>query len=91
MKLLKDFFNNNFYFWLLGISFTLISYISIHQSLVENKTYSLIPVFFVKFCLYFLIGQIVKGLTLGKVDLNMQEEVNMQEDLKMMSFTAKDL
>ncbi len=59
MKLLKDFFNNNFYFWLLGISFALISYISIHQSLVENRTYSLIPVFLVKFCLYFLIGQIV--------------------------------
>ena len=59
MKLLKNFFKNNFYFWLLGISFTFISYISIHQSLVVNRTYNLIPYFLIKFCLFFIAGQIV--------------------------------
>ena len=59
MKLLKSFFNNNFYFWFLGLSFVFISYISIHQSLVVNRTYNLIPYFLVKFCLFFITGQIL--------------------------------
>ena len=59
MKLLKNFFNNNVYFWLLGISFAFISYISIYKSLVWNRTYSLIPVFLIQLCIYFLIGQIL--------------------------------
>jgi len=72
MKLLKNFFNNNFYFWLLGISFAFISYISIYQSLVGNRTYSLIPFFLVQLCIYFLIGQILSIFIvklLFKVDL----------------------
>jgi len=58
-QLLKDFFNNNLYFWLLGLSLTFISYISIHQSLVVNRTYNLIPYFLVEFCLLFITGQIL--------------------------------
>ena len=38
MILFKKFFNNTFYFWLLGLSFVLISYISIYNTLVISNS-----------------------------------------------------
>ena len=38
MILFKKFLNNTFYFWLLGLSFVFISYISIYNSLVINNS-----------------------------------------------------
>ena len=38
MILFKNFFNNTFYFWLLGLSFVLISYISIYDTLVISNS-----------------------------------------------------
>tara|TARA_B100001142_G_scaffold329769_1_gene394278 strand:+ start:2049 stop:2423 length:375 start_codon:yes stop_codon:yes gene_type:complete len=37
MIIIKNFLDNNFYFWLLGFSFAFISYISIYDSLVVNN------------------------------------------------------
>ena len=37
MILFKKFFNNTIYFWLLGFSFVMISYISIYDSLIVNN------------------------------------------------------
>ena len=38
MILFKKFFNNTFYFWLLGLSFVLISYVSIYNTLVISNS-----------------------------------------------------
>jgi len=38
MSIIKNFLDNNFYFWLLGFSFALISYISIYDSLVVDNS-----------------------------------------------------
>ena len=37
MSIIKKFLDNNFYFWLLGFSFAIISYVSIYNSLVINN------------------------------------------------------
>ena len=37
MIAIKNLLNNNFYFWLIGLSFVLISYISIYNSLVIDN------------------------------------------------------
>ncbi len=37
MSIIKRFLDNNFYFWLLGFSFAVISYISIYNSLIINN------------------------------------------------------
>ena len=38
MILFKNFFNNTFYFWLLGLSFVFISYIAIYNTLVISNS-----------------------------------------------------
>ena len=38
MSIIKKFLDNNFYFWLLGLSFVVISYFSIYDSLVINNS-----------------------------------------------------
>lgn len=38
MTVIKKFLDNNFYFWLIGFSFALISYVSIYESLVVNNS-----------------------------------------------------
>ena len=37
MSIIKKFLDNNFYFWLLGFSFAIISYVSIYDSLIANN------------------------------------------------------
>ena len=37
MSIIKKILDNNFYFWLLGFSFAIISYVSIYNSLVINN------------------------------------------------------
>ncbi len=72
--MLKVIYNNRFYFWLLFVSMTFISYLSIYESLVINRTYSLIPIFFASYFSLFILFQLTSMFTwiaiLSKFKLN---------------------
>ena len=72
--ILKHIYNNRFYFWLLFVSMTFISYLSIYKSLVIDRTYSLIPVYFLSymslFGLFQLVGILMVIAILSKFKLN---------------------
>ena len=57
--ILKAIYKNRFYFWLLFLSMTFISYMSIYQSLVVNRTYTLVPVYFLSYMSLFSIFQLL--------------------------------
>ena len=57
--ILKAIYKNRFYFWLLFLSMTYISYMSIYQSLVVNRTYTLVPVYFLSYMSLFSIFQLL--------------------------------
>ena len=59
MKLFNLLINNKLYFWLLFISLTLISYVSIFQGLVLNKSYSLIIPYLAFNVSFFLLIQLI--------------------------------
>ncbi len=60
--MIKIIYNNRFYFWILFISMTCISYLSIYQSLVINRTYTLVAVFFLKYISLFFLYQMISML-----------------------------
>ena len=57
--ILKAIYKNRFYFWLLFLSMTFISYMSVYQSLVVNRTYTLVPVYFLSYMSLFSIFQLL--------------------------------
>ena len=61
--MIKSIYNNRFYFWILFVSMTFISYISIYESLVINRTYSLIPLFFISYFSLFMLFQLTSMFT----------------------------
>jgi hypothetical protein len=84
--ILKIIYNNRFYFWLLFISMTFISYLSIYESLVIHRTYSLIPVYFLSYISLFSLLQLLSMLLiiaiLSKFKLN---QINNQQALKILA------
>ena len=60
--MLKIIYNNRFYFWMLFISMTFISYLSIYESLVINRTYSLVIIYFLRYMSLFLLFQLLSML-----------------------------
>jgi hypothetical protein len=60
--MLKIIYNNRFYFWMLFISMTFISYLSIYESLVINRTYSLVIIYFLRHMSLFLLFQLLSML-----------------------------
>ena len=77
--ILKAIYKNRFYFWILFVSMTFISYLSIYQSLVINRTYALIPVYFLSYMSLFSLLQLLSMLiivaVLSKFNLS---EINAQ-------------
>jgi len=61
--MIRSIYNNRFYFWILFVSMTFISYISIYESLVINRTYSLIPLFFISYFSLFMLFQLTSMFT----------------------------
>ena len=61
--MIRSIYNNRFYFWILFVSMTFISYISIYESLVVNRTYSLIPLFFISYFSLFMLFQLTSMFT----------------------------
>ena len=61
--MIRSIYNNRFYFWILFASMTFISYISIYESLVINRTYSLIPLFFISYFSLFMLFQLTSMFT----------------------------
>ena len=61
--MIRSIYNNRFYFWILFVSMTFISYISIYESLVINRTYSLIPLFFISYFSLFILFQLTSMFT----------------------------
>ena len=61
--MIRSIYNNRFYFWILFVSMTFISYISIYESLVINRTYSLIPLFFISYFSSFMLFQLTSMFT----------------------------
>ena len=82
--MIKIIYNNRFYFWILFLSMTSISYLSIYQSLVIKRTYTLIPVFFLKyislFCLYQMISILLVLLIINRFSVN-QVNINASGQL----------
>jgi len=62
--MLRSIYNNRFYFWILFVSMTFISYISIYESLVINRTYTLIPLFFISYFSLFMLFQLTSMFTI---------------------------
>ena len=77
--ILKVIYKNRFYFWVLFVSMTFISYLSIYQSLVINRTYVLIPVYFLSYMSLFgllqLLSMLIVVAVLSKFNLS---EINAQ-------------
>ena len=77
--ILRTVYNNRFYFWLLFVSMTFISYLSIYESLVIHRTYTLIPIYFLSYISLFSLFQLLSMLiiisVLSKFKLN---EINKQ-------------
>ena len=61
--MIRSIYNNRFYFWILFVSMTFISYLSIYESLVINRTYSLIPLFFISYFSLFMLFQLTSIFT----------------------------
>lgn len=61
--MLRAIYKNRFYFWILFVSMTFISYLSIYESLVINRTYSLIPIFFISYFSLFILFQLTSMFT----------------------------
>lgn len=60
--ILKAIYKNRFYFWILFFSMTFISYLSIYKSLVIDRTYSLIPFYFLSYMSLFSLLQLLSIL-----------------------------
>ena len=77
--ILKAIYKNRFYFWILFVSMTFISYLSIYKSLVIDRTYALIPVYFLSYMSLFSLLQLLSMLivvaVLSKFNLS---EINKQ-------------
>ena len=77
--ILKAIYKNRFYFWILFVSMTCISYLSIYKSLVIDRTYVLIPVYFLSYISLFSLLQLLSMLivvaVLSKFNLS---EINKQ-------------
>ena len=77
--ILKAVYNNRFYFWVLFVSMTFISYLSIYKSLIIDRTYTLIPVYFLSyislFSLFQLLSMLIVIVVLSKFNLS---EINVQ-------------
>ena len=59
MNLFRTLINNRLYFWLLFCALTFISYISIYQGLVLNRSYSLIVPYFMFNIVSFIWPQLI--------------------------------
>ena len=77
--ILKAAYNNRFYFWLLFVSMSFISYLSIYQSLVIHRTYSLILVYFLSYMSLFSLFQLLSMLIIISILLKFKlSEINKQ-------------
>ena len=65
--ILKAIYKNRFYFWILFASMTFISYLSIYKSLVIDRTYALIPVYFLSYMSLFSLLQLLSMLIIVAV------------------------
>ena len=65
--ILKAIYKNRFYFWILFVSMTFISYLSIYKSLVIDRTYALIPVYFLSYMSLFSLLQLLSMLIIVAV------------------------
>ncbi len=77
--ILRAIYKNRLYFWILFVSMTFISYLSIYKSLVIDRTYALIPVYFLSyislFSLFQLLSMFIIVAILSKFNLS---EINSQ-------------